>query len=94
VSGRDVCGRKLVPGVNVDRVDAAAGLAEARVLGWSGGEAGMVVEYALWRWARGEEEGADRTALSGGVDLTSWRRILAAALAAGAVGVEAGGAGV
>ncbi len=83
-------GRPLEPGVNVDRVDVAAGLAEGVRAGYGSAENRMVVEYALMRWARGEEEGAFASFLSGGVDLTSAYRIVAAACAAGA---EADGCG-
>lgn len=78
---RTACGGPLTPGVNVDRVDIAAGLTMAKSIGYDSDEAEMIVVYALQRWARGEEEGADRTALGYPIDLTSWRMILAAALA-------------
>jgi hypothetical protein len=42
----------------------------------------MVVEYALMRHRRGEEAGAEATALSHGIDLTSWKVILSAAIVA------------
>ncbi len=77
----DFKGRPLVPGVNVDKVDVRAGLKHAIRFGYGGPEHLMVAEYALRRHARGEEDGAQRTALSGGIDLTSWYAILAAALA-------------
>jgi hypothetical protein len=41
----------------------------------------MVAGYALRRHARGEEDGAQQSALSSGIDLTSWYAILAAASA-------------
>lgn len=72
----------LVPGVNVDRVDVAAGIAQARGLGYAAPEELMVIEYALMRHARGEEDGAERTIISHRIDFTSWRMILAAAVAA------------
>ena len=84
-------GRPLEPGVNVDKVDVAAGLAEGVRAGYGSGEHQMVVEYALMRWARGEEDGALVTFLSGGVDLTSAYRIVAAACVAGSA--EADGCG-
>lgn len=74
-------GQWLVPGTNVDRVDIAAGLRLAQVFGYESAEHQMVAEYALRRHSRGEEDGAQRTALSGGIDLTSWYAILAAAVA-------------
>lgn len=85
----DRMGNPLVPGVNADPVDVSAGLAKLAALGWSRGSdpnAHMEVEYNLLRWARGEEAHADRSmsrSLSG-VDYTSWRIVLAAAIAAGA----------
>lgn len=71
------------PGVNVDVVDVAAGVKQAREFGYDSPEHLMVVEYALARHARGEEDGAERSALSGGIDLTSWYAIRAAACAQG-----------
>ena len=85
---RDAYGKPLVPGVNVDRVDVAAGLRKLSELGWSREQepnAHQEVEYNLMRWARGEEAAADHSmsrSLSG-LDYTSWRVILAAAIAAG-----------
>lgn len=72
-------GTLLTPGTNVDEVDVAAGMRLAAQFGYGDPEAQMVVEYALMRRRRGEEEGAQRTALSHGIDLTSWYAILAAA---------------
>ena len=83
---RDACGRPLMPGFNADRVDVAAGLRKLSELGWSREQepnAHMEVEYNLRRWARGEEAPADhsmRRSLSG-VDYTSWRVVLATAIA-------------
>lgn len=72
----------LVPGVNVDRVDVAAGMQMAARLGYDDTTAQMVVEFALMRHRRGEEEGAERLWLSEFPrDLTSWKAILAHALA-------------
>ena len=72
-------GELLTPGVNVDRVDVAAGLRLGAQFGYDDGQSQMVLEYALMRWRRGEEDGAQRTALSHGIDLTSWYSIIAAA---------------
>lgn len=77
---------RLTPGVNVDKIDVAAGLRELRNCGWADAsiETQMVVEHALVRWARGEEEAAQRGAIDRkfhGIDLTSWLRVLAAARA-------------
>lgn len=69
-----------VPGYNVDRVNVAAGLAQAVLFGYTGPESRMLVEYALMRHAKGEEDGAQKTALGGGISLTAWYAILAAAI--------------
>ncbi|WP_284982398.1 hypothetical protein [Arthrobacter sp. efr-133-TYG-118] len=72
----------LIPGVNVDRVDVAAGCRMAAQLGYSDFQAQMIVEYAPMRHHRGEEGGAERTWLAQFPrDLTSWRAILAHAVA-------------
>ncbi len=75
-------GTLLIPGHNVDRLDVAAGMRLAATFGYGDGESQMVVEYALMRHRRGEEDGAQRSALSGGIDLTTWYAVLAAAMAA------------
>lgn len=86
MSRRTFDGGPLTPGINVDPVDVAAGVAEARLIGYDDGTAVMVTTYALQRHARGEEDGAERTWLTYFPrDFTSWRRILAAAIAAGTV---------
>lgn len=77
--------QRLIPGVNVDRINVASGLRELHECGWHNGSTHMVIEHALMRWARGEEEAAERGAVDQtfhGIDLTSWRRVLAAARAA------------
>ena len=72
----------LIPGVNVDRVDVAAGCRTAAQLGYGDLQAQMIVEYALMRHRRGEEDGAEHTWLAQFPrDLTSWRAILAHAVA-------------
>lgn len=85
---RDFYGGKLVPGVNVDRIDVQAGLDALKVAGWGDAstETRMVIEYALVRWAKGEEAAAERMAIDKsfhGIDYTSWRMVLAHARAAG-----------
>lgn len=75
-------GTLLVPGRNVDWVDVGAGMRLGAAFGYDDPESQMVLEYALMRHRRGEEDGAQRTALSHGIDLTSWYAVLAAALAA------------
>ncbi len=73
----------LAPGVNVDKLDIGAGLREAAAMGFDDETSQMVAQYALQRWARGEEEGAIKTArIDGGIDLTSFYRMVAAAAAA------------
>jgi hypothetical protein len=75
-------GMPLVPGVNADKLDVTAGLDKATALGYGTPAFTVVIDYALRRHARGEEAGAEKTALGHDVDLTSWRVILAAAMAA------------
>jgi hypothetical protein len=75
---------------NLDPIDVAAGLRLAAAWGYDDGESQMVIEYALMRHRRGEEAGAERTALSHGIDFTSWRACLAAAMAA-SVAASSGG---
>ena len=73
-----------IPGYNVDRIDVAAGLRELKACGYSEPETVMVIEFALMRWARGEEEAAQRGAIDRsfhGINLTCWMRVLAAAQA-------------
>lgn len=73
-----------ISGYNVDRIDVAAGLRELRACGYDEPKTTMVIEYALMRWARGEEEEAKRGAIDRsfhGINLTCWLRVLAAAMA-------------
>jgi hypothetical protein len=75
----------LIPGYNVDLIDVKAGLRELKAI-WPGApaESIAVIEYALTRWARGEEQAAERGAIDQafhGIDFGSWRRVLAAARA-------------
>jgi hypothetical protein len=75
----------LVTGYNVDAINVAAGVAEAKACGYDDPHTLYVIEYALMRWARGEEEAAQRGATDSsfyGVNMISWYRILAAAQAA------------
>ena len=75
-----------IPGYNVDCIDVAAGLRELKVCGYEEPQTVMVIEYALMRWARGEEDQAQRGALDRsfhGINLTCWLRVLAAAMAHG-----------
>lgn len=77
----------LKPGLNLDRVDIAAGVRELIASGYPETEVErhMVIQYALQRWARGEEVAAERGAIDQGfygIPLTCWRRVLATAIAA------------
>jgi hypothetical protein len=79
-------GAPLVPGINLDVVDVGKGIREAIACGYDGEQDLLVVWYALWRHQHGEEDGAERTWLSEYPhDLTSWKRILSAALVDGAL---------
>ena len=76
----------LITGHNVDPVDVKAGMVELTLCGYEEPETRMVIEHALMRWARGEEEQAERGAIDQsfhGITFTCWRRILAAAVASG-----------
>lgn len=75
---------RRVPGHNVDRIDVAAGLRELKTCGYDEPQTVMVIEHALMRWARGEEEAAKRGAIDRsfhGINMTCWLRVLAAARA-------------
>lgn len=74
-------GLPVTPGVNSDKLDVQAGLDMAMRLKYVHWSYQMVAEYALMRHCRGEEQGAQDSALSGGIDLTSWYAIVAAARA-------------
>jgi hypothetical protein len=82
IPGTPLSGRPShrIPGWNVDKVNIDTGLALADQFGYSSTDHRMVVQYALQRHARGEEEDAQKTALSGGISLTAWYAILAAAI--------------
>ena len=84
----------LITGVNVDAIDVDAGMRELVACGCPKTDQvrHWVIQYALERWARGEEEAAQRGAIDQsfhGIDLTSWLRVLAAARAAAHVTGEA-----
>lgn len=79
-----VNGARMTPGYNVDKLDIVAGLRELEACGYDDEHTRMVIQYALQRHARGEEAAAQRGAIDKnfhGVNLTSWNRILAAAMA-------------
>jgi len=76
----------LITGHNVDPVDVKAGMAELKLCGYEEPKTRMVIEHALMRWARGEEEQAERGAIDRsfhGITFTCWRRVLAAAVSSG-----------
>ena len=78
----------LETGHNVDPVDVAAGMRELTECGYDEPKTRMVIEHALMRWARGEEEQAERGAIDRefhGIAFTCWRRVLAAAVASGSM---------
>lgn len=82
---RDAFGNPLVPGYNVDKIDIEAGLRELTDCGYDDMYNRMVITYALQRWQRGEEAAAERAAIDTsfhGIDYTSWRRVIAASMAA------------
>ena len=77
---------RRVPGFNVDRIDIAAGLHELSACDYHDPKTRMVIEHALMRWARGEEEAALKGAIDRsfhGINLTCWLRVLSAAMAGG-----------
>lgn len=83
-------GGQLEPGYNLDRIDVAAGMRELVACGYPATEVERhyVIQHALMRWARGEEDAAQRGAIDQsfyGIDLTSWLRVLGAARAAAEV---------
>lgn len=85
---------ELKPGVNLDRLDIAAGMRELVECGYPETEVERhtVIQYALQRWARGEEEAAQRGAIDNsfhGISLTCWIRVLAASMAAAEQGGKA-----
>ncbi len=85
MSRRTLGGEPLTPGHNVDKVDVAAGAAELALCGYNDPNTKTLINYCLLRWARGEEAQADKMAIDRsfyGIDFTSWRRVLAAAIAA------------
>ena len=53
-------GEQLTPGVNVTRIDVAAGLDFGTELGYDSAEDEMVTQYSLILWARGEEDRGDK----------------------------------
>lgn len=83
----------FVPGANVDRIDVAAGMRELVACGYpeTEWERHMVIEHALQRWKRGEEEAAQRGATDHtfhGIGVIAWIRVVAAARAAAEQGAH------
>lgn len=79
-------GSKLVPGHNVDKLSIVDGLQMGVRCGYIYPREQVLIDYALRRWARGEEADAEHMIVISGVegvkvDFTSWRMILAAAMA-------------
>lgn len=77
-------GQVKKPGYNVDALDIERGMEELLACGYSSAETIMVIDYALRRHMRGEEEAAQRGAIDEGfhgIALTCWLRVLAAARA-------------
>lgn len=78
-----------VAGYNVDPIDVTAGLDMLTRCGYGDDEywmTEMVIQYSLALWARGDEEEAERKAIDKdfhGIDFTSWRMVLAHAIAEG-----------
>ena len=75
---------RRTPGYDVDAIDISAGLRELKACGYLEPTTVMVIEYALARWARGEEAAAQRGAIDRsfyGINLVCWLRVLAAAMA-------------
>lgn len=73
-----------IPGYNVDALNISAGMTMLDNLGYTDTETRMVIEYALQRHTRGEEEQAQRSAIDTtfhGIPLTQWYMVLSAAMA-------------
>ena len=83
-----------VPGYNTDKINPTAGLLMLQKLGWDPQRQPntfMLIDICLNQWRRGEEDKAERKAIGQGesdpvileacIDLTSWRAVLAAAMA-------------
>lgn len=79
------------PGYNVDPIDREAGLRQLRAFGYNDEHTVMVIDYCLWRWGHGEEAAAEKAAIDKsfhGIDYTSWRAVLATAIASGTEKLE------
>ena len=81
----------LMRGHNVDRLDIDSGMRELSACGWPATDDGAnlktrcVIDFALHRWHRGEEDAAQRMAINHefhGIPLACWLRVLSAAMAA------------
>lgn len=77
-------GATLEIGRNLDAVNLHAGMNMLKCLGYTEPHTREVIQYALRRWAKGEEQAAEKGAIDEsfhGVNFVSWRMVLAAALA-------------
>jgi hypothetical protein len=74
-------GQPLEPGVNLDRLSVKAGMQFAYRHGFlRNAREVMTLDYALNRWAKGEEELAEKLGIHQ-FGMTAWRMCLAAAMA-------------
>ena len=74
---------RLITGYNIDAVNVQRGLDCLIQLGYTDSPTLTVIKHCLMRWARGEEENAQRMAIDStfyGIDLTSWTLVLASAI--------------
>ena|SRR5690348_1753238 len=77
---------KKTPGVNLDHVDVDAGMAMLAASGYDDPSTVMVINHALLLWRRGEEGQAEKNAIDQsfhGIDYTTWRMVVAAAVGEG-----------
>lgn len=75
-----------IAGYNVDPIDVSAGMDMLLSCGYDEMYTEMVIQYALTLWSHGEEALAEKNATDQsfyGIDYTSWRMVLAAAIAEG-----------
>ncbi len=73
----------LTSGYNVDKINIEAGINMLKDLGYTDERTIVVINYCLLRWSKGEELRAQMMATDEdfyGIDLTSWLRVLSAAI--------------